>query len=74
MRVGTPFSRAASPTFTDGSIPRQRMPSATACCNRYPSLLATSTTNESGPSSSRWTASSTNRRACSTQEVENEEK
>ena len=45
----TPRSRAAAPTFTEGSMPRHGMPLATACCSRYPSLLATSTTNESGP-------------------------
>ena len=37
-------------------------------------MLATSTTNESGPSPSRSTAPSTNLRACSTQLVENDEK
>src|SRR5919197_744841 len=77
VSVGTPASRAAAPTFTDGSMPRQRIPRSTTCLSRYPSLLATSTTKASGPLVSRptrCTASATNVRACSTQEVEYEEK
>ena len=74
MSVGTPFSRAAAPTFTDGSMPRQRIPRSTTCLSRYPSLLATSTTKASGPSPAFWTAPATNVCACSTQEVEYEEK
>ena len=48
----------------------ERIPRATLCCRRYPSLLATSITNELGPRSKAWTASSTNRRAWATQESE----
>ncbi|CAM5346090.1 hypothetical protein STANM309S_02184 [Streptomyces tanashiensis] len=74
VSVGTPASRAAAPTFTDGSTPRQRIPRSTTCRSRYPSLLATSTTKASEPSPTRSTAPATNVRACSTQEVEYEEK
>lgn len=74
VSVGTPASRAAAPTFIEGSMPRQRIPRSTTCLSRYPSLLATSTTKASGPSPTRSTASATNVRACSTQEVEKEEK
>ena len=48
---------AASATLAAGSIPSERMPRATACCRRYPSLLATSTMNESLSSPSRSAAS-----------------
>jgi len=75
VSVGTPLSRAAAPTLTDGSMPRQRIPRSTTCFSRYPSLLATSTTKASeGSSPARSTAPATKVRACSTQEVENDEK
>ena len=74
ISVGTPRSTARAAVFAVGSIPSERMPRATACWRRYPSLLATSTMNELRPSCRRSTADSTNRFACATQESLYEEK
>ena len=72
--VGTPRSTAAAATLAAGSIPRERIPRAMLCCSRYPSLLATSTTNEPVPRPSRSAAPSTNSFACCTHESEYDEK
>ena len=74
MTVGTPRSRATRPAFTDGSIPKQGIPAAAKWRRRYPSLLATSTTNDSTERRIRLTVSPTNVFACSDHASENEEK
>ena len=72
--VGTPFSSATLAILEAGSIPRIGMFFFLKFCNRYPSLLAISTTNEFSFKLNFLMEKSVNFFTCFSHVLENDEK